>query len=257
MKSRILLVLVILAGVLLAAAVLLFKGNHDGSGVSFFSPKPRGLTEIATRVPANTGVLVALDARDKINLKAEIAALREKLKGSDAALKGWDEAEKNLGVTADEVSQWMLPAGFVAVLPAKGQTNLWSAPGKESVAADNGAGALTACKSNLKNTATALEMYSTDNAGRYAPNLALLTPNYLKVMPQCPAAKQDTYSSAYAFATVPDAYTLICKGNNHPLEGASDYPQYTSFAGSTAKLQLSHITTRRLRPNPMWFSALP
>ena len=28
-------------------------------------------------------------------------------------------------------------------------------------------GQLTACKSNLKNIATALEMYSTDNSGQY------------------------------------------------------------------------------------------
>ncbi|CAN0391541.1 unnamed protein product, partial [Phaeothamnion confervicola] len=55
-------------------------------------------------------------------------------------------------------------------------------------------GQLTGCKSNLKNLATSLEMYSTDNAGHYPrSSLNLLTPNYLKVIPQCPTAQRDTY----------------------------------------------------------------
>ena len=38
-------------------------------------------------------------------------------------------------------------------------------------------GQLTACKSNLKNFGTALEMYATDHSGRMPPSAALLTPN--------------------------------------------------------------------------------
>ena len=48
-------------------------------------------------------------------------------------------------------------------------------------------GLLTSCKSNLKNSATALEMYSTDNAGRYPTGTSLatgaITPAYLKSAP--------------------------------------------------------------------------
>ena len=52
-------------------------------------------------------------------------------------------------------------------------------------------GQVTACKSNLKNIATALEMYSTDYGGRFPTAIAsggALTPNYLRTLPTCPAA---------------------------------------------------------------------
>ncbi len=53
------------------------------------------------------------------------------------------------------------------------------------------------CTNNLKNIGSAMEMYSTDFAGRYPkddPNrwyteeasLRQLTPNYLKTLPTCP-----------------------------------------------------------------------
>src|ERR1700712_1744623 len=60
-------------------------------------------------------------------------------------------------------------------------------------------GQLTSCESNEKNEGTAFEMYSTDNSGHYPKtNMGLLTPNYLKVIPTCPAAGSDTYSATYS-----------------------------------------------------------
>ncbi len=50
----------------------------------------------------------------------------------------------------------------------------------------------SACKSNLKNIGTALEMYSSDHGGEYPPSLATLSPEYLKRIPECPLAGQDT-----------------------------------------------------------------
>ena len=49
-------------------------------------------------------------------------------------------------------------------------------------------GILTACKSNLKNLGTALELYSSDWSGRYPHDIHLVTPNYLKTVPTCPAS---------------------------------------------------------------------
>lgn len=94
-------------------------------------------------------------------------------------------------------------------------------------------GSLTACKSNLKNLATSLEMYSTDNAGRYPLSLTQLTPQYLKNIPRCPTAQKDTYSSAYALNTEPDAYTVVCGGCHHHSSGIIEpnYPQYSSYSG--------------------------
>jgi hypothetical protein len=95
-------------------------------------------------------------------------------------------------------------------------------------------GQLTACKSNVKNIATSLEMYSTDNAGHYPQSLSQLTPKYLKVIPQCPTAQRDTYSLHYFRAEKPeDAYTVGCGGCYHHAAGVNEpgYPQYSSYSG--------------------------
>lgn len=93
-------------------------------------------------------------------------------------------------------------------------------------------GQLTACKSNLKNIGTAMEMYSTDFSGRYATSAGLLTPNYLKTIPTCPSAGSDTYTGGFTSASNPDLYTVACTGANHTGAGVTgDYPQYTSVQG--------------------------
>ena len=93
-------------------------------------------------------------------------------------------------------------------------------------------GQLTACKSNLKNIAVALEMYSTDNSGHYPRNLALLTPNYLKVIPTCPAASKDTYSKHYRVGVKPDRYSVYCWGHAHKACSVpANRPAYNSDKG--------------------------
>lgn len=91
-------------------------------------------------------------------------------------------------------------------------------------------GLFTACKSNLKNCGTALEIYSSDFSGRYPTSMHRLTPNYLKTIPTCPAASRDTYSETYRVGTDPDLFTLVCTGLNHRRAGLEvpNYPQYTS-----------------------------
>lgn len=95
----------------------------------------------------------------------------------------------------------------------------------------------TACKSNVTNIGTAATMYSTDNNGHYPTAITGITPNYLKTIPTCPAAGFTTYlSAAYTAVSNPDAYTVVCAGNNH--SGVSDnanYPQYTSLQGLLEK----------------------
>lgn len=94
-------------------------------------------------------------------------------------------------------------------------------------------GPLTACKSNLKNLGTGLEMYATDWAGQYPPEIAYITPNYLKTIPTCPSAGKDTYSRSYRVHHEPEHYTVVCRGCYH--HGASidtpNYPQYTAVQG--------------------------
>ena len=101
-----------------------------------------------------------------------------------------------------------------------------------------GQGQLTACKSNLKNIGTAMEMYSTDWSGKYPESMDLLTPNYLKTIPDCPAAGKNTYSST--LKTGPgapgnesgfqDYYYFYCEGHNHD-ETAANYPTYDGIKG--------------------------
>ncbi len=93
-------------------------------------------------------------------------------------------------------------------------------------------GQVTACKSNLKNIGTALEMYSTDSSGRFPTTLTNLTPNYLKNIPTCPSLGSNTYTAGFTAASNPDSYTVVCSGSNHSGVGLSqNYPQYNSTQG--------------------------
>lgn len=102
-------------------------------------------------------------------------------------------------------------------------------------------GQLTACKSNCKNIATALEMYASDNGGRYpaAGNFqsSLTAGNYLKLIPTCPAAGTATYIGTYMSTQTPDAFSFNCAGNNHGKAytgfnaNSSNYPQYDAEQG--------------------------
>ena len=97
------------------------------------------------------------------------------------------------------------------------------------------------CKSNLKNIATALEMWSTDHEGAYPKTLAELTPEYLKYIPTCPAAGKDSYSDRYAaFQAQADKtvngekldYFFGCAGHHHAnLDIPAEYPDYNSVRG--------------------------
>ena len=99
-------------------------------------------------------------------------------------------------------------------------------------------GQLTACKSNLKNIGTGFEMYSTDWGGRYPKTLDLLTPKYLKTIPDCPSAGAPSYSLetgrgvVYNSAGFDEYYFLQCEGKNHiAVSVPENYPQYDGITG--------------------------
>ena len=97
-------------------------------------------------------------------------------------------------------------------------------------------GQFTACKSNLKNIGTAMEMYSTDWSGKYPATLELLTPNYLKTIPECPAAGVVSYKLSIGSSVstndrgYEDFYLIECEGRNHP-DAEADYPRYDGATG--------------------------
>ena len=90
-------------------------------------------------------------------------------------------------------------------------------------------GQWTACKSNLKNIGTALEMYSTDNQGRYPLRLQQLLPTYLKQIPTCPTAESDTYSVSYQQTHKPDNFSYSCQGHHHSPDGDPSYECQTGL----------------------------
>jgi len=81
---------------------------------------------------------------------------------------------------------------------------------------------LHACQSNVKNIATALEAYATDNAGHCPQSLDKLADGKLMhALPTCPAAGKMTYLD-YQVSTTPDSFSFSCCGDNHK-------PAYTGF----------------------------
>lgn len=98
-------------------------------------------------------------------------------------------------------------------------------------------GQLTACKSNLKNIGTAMEMYSTDWSGKYPSGIGSLTPNYLKTIPICPAEGTDTYTTGFSRTlgnpgAYQDYYYVACQGGNHESVNVSgNYPAYNGVVG--------------------------
>lgn len=99
-------------------------------------------------------------------------------------------------------------------------------------------GSLTACKSNLKNIGTGLEMYSTDWSGKYPSNLEVLTPKYLKTLPECPAAASMTYRVQFGPGQTfnpdnyEDYYYVECHGSNHGVVSVTgNYPSYNGIQG--------------------------
>jgi hypothetical protein len=97
---------------------------------------------------------------------------------------------------------------------------------------------LTACKSNLKNLGTALEMYSTDWDGKYPSTLDSVLPIYLKTLPECPAAATMSYVAEFGPTAsgnhqhFEDYYILHCSGHHHKAVSLEEnYPKYNGVEG--------------------------
>lgn len=80
-------------------------------------------------------------------------------------------------------------------------------------------------------------MYSNDYDGLYPKNLSLLTPKYLKTIPECPAALEMTYHYGFTQKKPPkglavDTYELYCSGEHHKsVSVPANYPQYNGMEG--------------------------
>ncbi len=115
----------------------------------------------------------------------------------------------------------------------------------KSPAAPRGLKGVKACQSNLKQIATALEMYATDHNGHYPKALSELIPTYLDNIPSCPAAGEETYSAGYREGAAasgnvhdwPDYYRVVCFGAHHSDAGIGENsPAFDCAAGLTPEL---------------------
>jgi len=89
-------------------------------------------------------------------------------------------------------------------------------------------GHYAACESNLKNLATALEMYATDNTGSYPASLDMLTNStlpgggFMKTIPLCPLVNRNIPTYVYGSASDPeDKFTIFCMCK-HYIPGSLD-----------------------------------
>ena len=98
-------------------------------------------------------------------------------------------------------------------------------------------GQLSSCKSNLKNIADAMEMYSTDYMGKYPARMDLLTPNYLKTIPKCPQNGTNAYKMWVGVdapmrpAGYKDYYYICCVKGHTRVDVGPGYPAYDAVIG--------------------------
>lgn len=97
-------------------------------------------------------------------------------------------------------------------------------------------GRLSACESNLRNLATAIEVYATEHNHQVPSSLDDLVPQFVAAIPRCPSAgTPDAYRDGYASVQVPEAaYTVSCSGAFHVDLGVpAGHPLYTYGVGLT------------------------
>ena len=100
-------------------------------------------------------------------------------------------------------------------------------------------GELDECKTNLRNIATALELYSDVNSGKYPstePGLSALVPDQLEELPKCPAGGEVITYTYYGtdhetnLAKLKSYYYIECNGGHHTKAGVEgDFPAFSTI----------------------------
>ena len=104
---------------------------------------------------------------------------------------------------------------------------------------------LSACESNERNLANALNMYAVDNGGNYPTSsggpggMTLLLPNYMPGLPVCPTDQSQYYYKANS-SNPKLGFTIYCQGDftmllgptNGGPAGSPHYPKYSLTGGT-------------------------
>lgn len=88
---------------------------------------------------------------------------------------------------------------------------------------------LRLCRANLLQISAAMEMFQSDKKALPRSLKELVGP-YLRSMPECPAARQDTYTASYRRHGT--SYMVYCTGHHHQAAGVpGNYPCVTPERG--------------------------
>jgi hypothetical protein len=169
---------------------------------------------------------------DGERLELNISSPDDLDKGFSALLDGSRDATLRLTEDGQPVITFVRKGQQVtASVPGEPEQTMSIEEAKTNLALARARGMLTACKSNLKNTGVALEMWAVDHEGLYPESLSVLAPNYLKVLLQCPASGTDTYSATYKRMEEPVFYRMHCSGDHSPTGTEPGYPIYDGEQG--------------------------
>lgn len=136
-----------------------------------------------------------------------------------------DDRSENLTRRAGfTISEVLVSVSILSLLAAIAMPRFW-------LAVDSGK--LSACRQNLQNVATALQVYANGHDGQFCQELKTLVPDHLKALPTCPAAGRDTFSPGYQLSKDGTTYTLLCRGRNHgPVGMQANEPWYVFGRGA-------------------------
>ncbi|MGV8122218.1 MAG: DUF3352 domain-containing protein [Candidatus Xenobiia bacterium LiM19] len=107
---------------------------------------------------------------------------------------------------------------------------------------------LNGCANNLSNFAMAIELYGEDHRNVLPPDLGELVPDYLQILPKCPAGGLYRYEQRGS-----QDYIIRCTGNMHAQAGVpDDLPSYTPSRGIEGNLpKIQEQKSRKIPSLPM------
>jgi len=138
--------------------------------------------------------------------------------------------------SADEVTA-ISEVVEIAAAQSDKTTEIKKALGLKGAQSDQEFWQLIMCMASMKNIATGLEMYATDNGGRYPASLSKLTPAYLKTLPRYKSSKGEFgYEQGYKVMAGGKSYVFTCTGGAFTsINVPAGYPRYTPENGIEIK----------------------
>jgi hypothetical protein len=125
----------------------------------------------------------------------------------------------------------------IAAAQSDKDTAIKKALGLKGAQSDQEYWQLKMCMASMKNIGTGLEMYATDNGGRYPASLSKLTPAYLKTLPRYQSSKGEFgYEQGYKVMAGGKSYVFTCTGGAFTsINVPAGYPRYTAENGIEIK----------------------